>query len=145
MADRKLDLRIAVALGAVILGLRMLADSPKRKVFNDYDRRWIADDYFDLIVWYTRKDTVQGFQLCYDKPRWERALTWLKARGFSHTAIDSGEDNAMKNLTPVLVPDGSFPAVKVKREFQRRAINLPSALRELVLGKMAEFDRSRKK
>jgi hypothetical protein len=124
--------------------LIMLADSPKRKVYGDYDRRWISDDYFDLIVWYTRKGAIYGFQLCYDKPHWERALTWRKDRGFSHTAIESGEEDAMKNLTPILVPDGSFPATKVKREFRRRARLLPQELRELVVSKIAEFEVERK-
>jgi hypothetical protein len=122
----------------------MLSDSPKRKVYGDYDRRWISDDYFDLIVWYTRKDAIYGFQLCYDKPRWERALTWLSTRGFSHSAVESGEEEAESNRTPMLVPDGSFPAAKVKREFRRRARALPQELRELVISKIAEFEAQQK-
>lgn len=122
----------------------MLADSPKRKVYGDYDRRWISDDYFDLIVWYTRKDAIYGFQLCYGKPHWERALTWLSGRGFSHTAVESGEEEAEANRAPILVPDGSFPATKVKREFRRRAVELPSELRELVVSKIAEFEALRR-
>ena len=27
----------------------------KTPVPGDYDRRWLSDDYFDLIVWYTGK------------------------------------------------------------------------------------------
>ena len=48
----------------------MLDAAPKRHVHGDYDRRWLSDDYFDLIVWYTSTNTVHGFQLCYDKPQW---------------------------------------------------------------------------
>lgn len=121
----------------------MLRNAPKRKVYRDHDRRWISDDYFDLIVWYTRNDAVYGFQLCYDKPGWERALTWVSRRGFSHTAVESGEEDAEANRTPLLVADGSFPATKVKREFRRRAIELPSELRELVISKIAEFEAQR--
>jgi hypothetical protein len=117
----------------------MLDRAPKRKVRDDYDRRWMSDDYFDLIVWYTRKDVVRGFQLCYGKPYWERALTWLSDRGFSHTAVEGGEEDVEANRTPILVPDGSFPANEVKQEFQRRAIDLPVKLRELVMTKIVEF------
>ena len=117
----------------------MLDAAPKRHVYGDYDRRWISDDYFDLIVWYTSSDTIHGFQLCYDKPQWERTLTWLSSRGFAHTAIDSGEDTPEANRSPVLVPDGSFPADKVLAEFARRGSALPVELRQLVTDKISEF------
>ena len=117
----------------------MLESTPKRPVRGDYDRRWISDDYFDLIVWYTPRDTIQGFQLCYDKPEWERALTWLANKGFSHTEVDSGEDTPEANRSPVLVPDGSFPADKVLAEFARRGNALPVELRQLVTDKVSEF------
>jgi hypothetical protein len=122
----------------------MLTDEPKRNVHGDYDRRWISDDYFDLIVWYNRKDVVHGFQLCYGKPQWERALTWMSHRGFSHTEVESGEELPTANRTPILVPDRSFPANKVRLEFQRRSAGLPNDLRDLVLGKIAEFETRRK-
>ena len=117
----------------------MLNQAPKRAVAGDYDRKWISDDYFDLIVWYTARNTIHGFQLCYDKPHWERALTWLSDRGFSHMEVDSGESDAHTNRTPVLVPDGSFPADKVLAKFGRRASTLPLELRTLVTDKVSEF------
>jgi len=122
----------------------MLRDEPTKSVHGDYDRRWITDEYFDLIVWYTREGAVYGFQLCYDKPRWERALTWINNRGFSHTQIDAGEETPMRNRSPVLVPDGSFPADLVTREFVRRSAELPADLRDLVLEKISEFKQRRK-
>jgi hypothetical protein len=122
----------------------MLTDEPKRNVRGDYDRRWMSDDYFDLIVWYNRDDAVHGFQLCYGKPQWERALTWISGRGFSHTEVQTGEERATANRTPILVPDGSFPANEVRREFQRRAGGLPNDICDLVLAKIAEFEARRK-
>ena len=53
----------------------MLENVPTRSVPGDHDRQWIADDYLDLIVWYGAGGAVHGFQLCYDKPRWEHSLT----------------------------------------------------------------------
>jgi hypothetical protein len=97
-----------------------------------------------LIVWYKRRNKIHGFQLCYGKPVWERALTWLRDRGFAHTAIESGEEEAERNQTPILVPDGSFPAEEVKTELQRRAVDLSVNLRKLVLKKIAEFNAKRK-
>jgi hypothetical protein len=120
-------------------------DKPlKKPVSGDYDRRWLSDDYFDLIVWYTRENGIYGIQLCYDKPYWERALTWISGKGFSHMEVDDGELNAWGSQTPILVPDGSFPADIVVAEFRRRAIELPSDLRDIVLDKLDEYIRTRK-
>jgi hypothetical protein len=122
----------------------MLDKAPTRRVPGDYDRKWIADDHFDLIVWYTASDVIYGFQLCYDKPRWERALTWKCDKGFSHMEVDSGEDTPIRNRAPVLLPDGSFPAESVMREFERRGAALPIELRGLVLQKITEYANTRK-
>lgn len=104
----------------------------------------MSDDYFDLIVWYKGDDLIHGFQLWYGKPRWERAITWLEDRGFSHGEIDSGEEKVGRNRTPILVPGGSFPTAEVTREFQRRAVGLRNDLRGLILAKIAEFAARRK-
>jgi hypothetical protein len=122
----------------------MLHEARKTPVHGDYDRQWIVDDYFDLIVWYTTSNAVHGFQLSYDKPDWERALTWLSDKGFFHTKVDSGDQTPLANRTPVLVPDGLFPAERVLAEFQRRGRALPPDLRELVVQKIDEYVRTRK-
>lgn len=108
---------------------------------NDLDRRWLSDDYFDLIVWYEADGNIHGFQLCYDKPGRERALTWRCGVGFWHTGIDTGETNCYSNLTPILVADGVFPAAQVRDEFMARGRLLPPEIRDLVLGKIAEYEK----
>src|ERR1700730_17857431 len=111
----------------------MLTRARKTRIRGDYNRRWMSDDYFDLIVWYERSNAIHGFQLCYGKPRWERALTWLVDRGFAHMEVDSGEDEAEWNRAPILVPDGSFPVAEVMREFRHRSNRLPKSLRNFVM------------
>ena len=117
----------------------MLTLEKKTAVRGDYRRRWMSDDYFDLIVWYKIGNTIHGFQLCYGKPRLECALTWLKEGGFIHAQIDSGEEVPEANRTPILVPDGSFPTADVTREFRRRSERLPKSLRNFVLAKLRQF------
>jgi hypothetical protein len=117
----------------------MFDKAPKKPVRGDYDRRWLSDDFFDLIIWYRPDDTIHGFQLCYDKPSWERVLTWMSDRGFLHMEVDSGEQVYPPNQTPILVPDGSFPVDKVLREFTRRGSGLPVQVRQLVTDKISEF------
>ena len=117
----------------------MFDNAPKKPVCGDYDRRWLNDDFFDLIIWYRPDDAIYGFQLCYDKPYWERALTWMSDRGFTHMQVDSGEQVYPPNQTPILVPDGSFPADKVLHEFTRRGNALPLEVRQLITDKISEF------
>jgi hypothetical protein len=104
----------------------MLRNKPIRSVQGDSDRRWLSDDYFDLIVWYDSTQQIQGFQLCYDKSGRERALTWKLKHGFSHEAIDGGESKPTANRTPILIADGPFPAEDVTCEFLARSLLLPS-------------------
>ena len=40
-------------------------------------RRWFRSDDLDLSVWCDEAGMPRGFQLCYDKARSRRALTWL--------------------------------------------------------------------
>jgi hypothetical protein len=122
----------------------MLAREKKTPIRGDYKRSWMSDEYFDLVVWYERSNAIHGFQLCYDKPRWERALTWMADRGFTHAVIESGEEDPQANRTPVLVPDGSFPADSVTREFRARSGGLPKSLRNFVLAKLKQFVSKRK-
>ncbi|MDR3378556.1 MAG: hypothetical protein P4M10_07715 [Verrucomicrobiae bacterium] len=117
----------------------MLEEQTCRQIPDEPPRRWFADDYFDLIVWGGSDQGVTGFQLCYDKPGRERALTWLAAGGFSHAAVDDGESAASANCTPVLVADGCFPAEEVSREFLKRSGGMESWLRDWVSEKIRAF------
>lgn len=119
----------------------MLKNQPIRPVARDLDRRWISDDYFDLIVWYEPGGAIHGFQLCYDKSGHERALTWMRDRGFRHTGIDSGEACPNANRTPILVAGGAFPAAQVREEFMARGKQLPAEIRDLVLERLADYDK----
>ena len=121
----------------------MLLLTPIQAVAGDRDRRWISDDYFDLVLWYEAdREQVYGFQLCYGKPLDERALTWICERGFTHQAIDSGEASPMSNRTPVLTAGSTFPAEQVRAEFEARSASLPEELRQFILSKIDEYVRS---
>ncbi|MEA3213300.1 MAG: hypothetical protein QOE70_6357 [Chthoniobacter sp.] len=119
----------------------MLTDQPIKEVAGDLPRRWMSDDYFDLVVWYeVDHTTIHGFQLCYGKPDHGQALTWIDGRGFSHTAIDSGEESPEANRTPVLSSARApFPAAVVREAFLRRTESLDPTLRDLVLSRIHEY------
>jgi hypothetical protein len=119
----------------------MLRDAPLHPVPGDLPRKWMSDDYFDLIVWYEPPGggRIKGFQLCYDKAGAERALTWVEGRGYFHAAVDAGDDKPTANRTPLLVGGGVFPRDQVIGEFARRSAALGAEVRDLVARKLHEY------
>jgi hypothetical protein len=117
----------------------MLKEYPCQQVKGDYARRFISDSYFDLYVWFRPDGEFYGFQLCYDKLERERALTWLSDRGFSHYAVDSGEDDPTRNCAPAMMVDGRMPVDAVRAEFLRRGRELDVKIQELVISRLDEY------
>jgi hypothetical protein len=121
----------------------MFDRAARKPVRGDYDRTWLSDDYFDLIVWHAPDDTIHGLQLCYGKPAWERALTWRSGRGFSHMRVDDGESNAWGNQTPFCCQTALFQQRLLSQSSRRRGAELRPHIRDLVLEKIAEYVRTR--
>jgi hypothetical protein len=80
-----------------------------RQIAGENFRRWFSDEIFDLIVWYSVRDQIIGFQLCYRSGIAEKALTWFHDKGYTHHSIDDGENHpSCFKMTPILVQDGVF-------------------------------------
>lgn len=111
-----------------------------RQIQGEPRRRWFEDEYFDLIVWLEPGDALWGFQLCYDRDRKPRALTWTAANGYKHSGVDDGEHvgGAWKG-SPVLVEDGLFDAPSISRKFEKAAAEMPHALAAFVLEKVRAY------
>ena len=85
-----------------------------RQIDGEPRRRWFWNDYFDIIVWFSDDNEIIGFQLCYDKSKRQRVLTWNKGTGYSHDKIDDGEgDPGKPKGTPILMADGIFEKEKI--------------------------------
>jgi hypothetical protein len=102
-------------------------------------RRWFADEYFDLVVWMADADGIAGFELCYDKPHAERAVTWSRDGAYGFFRVDTGADTPTRNLTPILVPDGSFPRDQIIARFTQRSGALDPVVRAFVLQRLREL------
>lgn len=103
-------------------------------------RRWFSDYYFDLIVWYTDEDIISGFQLCYDKSRNQRAMTWKRPSSYSHMRIDDGENRpGQYKATPILVPDGIFDIHSIAERFKHVSNAMDPAIAILVYEKILEY------
>ena len=103
-------------------------------------RRWFEDEYFDLIVWYDSGNKISDFQLCYNKVKDEHVLSWQAEAGFSHNRIDDGEGVPLKNLTPILVPDGAFPFNFILERFKERAGKIDPKITEFIVSKINEYN-----
>jgi hypothetical protein len=102
-----------------------------RQIANEGYRRWFTDESFDLIVWYIN-DKLDGFQLCYDKGKNERAITWRISLGYSHARIDDGERIYYNKMTPVLVADGTFEKDIIAEQFKRAAMRIDNEIASFV-------------
>ena len=105
-------------------------------------RRWYQDEFFDLYTWHAPNGRLAGFQLCYDLPGRERAITWHRQHGFSHDLIDGGGVTGRMRGTPLLVAGARFPHRVVRERFVRHAATLDAATRKAILDKMREYGRS---
>lgn len=97
-----------------------------RQIEGERRRRWFTSDTMDLIVWIDETWAPVAFQLCYDKGKNERALTFSAEGKVSHERVDDGEsDRQPLKSTPVLVAGGYFDPIRVRRLFDEASQNLP--------------------
>ena len=102
-------------------------------------RRWSSDEYFDPVVWQASGDGIVGFQLCYDKVRTERAVSWTRSRGYGHFRVESGEDTPVKNMTPVLVSAEAPAKDPLLARFSEASRTLDPIIRDFILQRLREY------
>ena len=118
----------------------MMIESKNVKQFKgERQRRWFSDEYFDLIVWYDDDNSINGFQLCYNKLKSEHAITWKKRKGCIHEKIDNGENPGEHKKTPILISDGAFPKEKVAELFKSNCSLIDTNVAELVYEKIINY------
>lgn len=112
-----------------------------RQIPREGFRRWFSDENFDLFIWYDDEKEIQpsGFQLSYDKQGYERALTFHENKGYRHDGIDSGEEDASINRSPVLVQDGEFAFDSVIQDFETAAEKIDPEIRKWTLEKLRDY------
>ena len=98
------------------------------------NRRWFSSSDIDLIVWSDETRAITAFELYYDKSINEHVLIWRKESGFSHLAVDDGEQKPVLNYkeAPLLIPDGIFDPDRIKRLFERLQDGLSAVVAKVV-------------
>ena len=76
-------------------------------------KRWFASLSMDVFVWLDEEDEISSYQLTYNKPHNEKALTWSKDKGFAHMSVDDGTRPGKHPGSPLLVKDGLFEPEKL--------------------------------
>ena len=105
-----------------------------RQMPGEPKRRWFSSNEFDLIVWQHADGDFAGFELCYDKTHNEHSLTWRPTSGFTHTAIDDGEQSPGRyKSAPIHLADVAFDAGRIHAAFAIESRHLPKEIAEYVL------------
>ncbi len=103
-------------------------------------RRWFCDDFFDLIVWYDESNKIFGFQLCYDKPKNQKAVTWIRPMAYFHVRVDDGENRpGHYKAAPMLAANGVFDHAKIAQRFNEESALLDPTIARLVLEKLLRY------
>ncbi|MDP3049064.1 MAG: hypothetical protein Q8N12_06510 [Thermodesulfovibrionales bacterium] len=83
---------------------------------------------------------ITGFQLCYDKGREEKALTWRRDSGYSHNKVDDGEGRTYRQkMTPILVADGIFEYKEIAARFKKESREIDKTVAVFVYEKLVRF------
>lgn len=111
------------------------------QVAGEFRRRWFSSADMDLIVRYDPDDSIDGFELYYDKNLDEHVITWRKNSGFKHWAVDDGEQKPVLEFkqAPMLMPDGQVDRRRIESLFDQSCTNLPAGIVALVRQKLAQL------
>jgi hypothetical protein len=103
-------------------------------------RRWFQDAYFDLWTWEEAEGgALTAFQLCYDKRRDERALSWRRDHGFDHLRVQTGRGGGVDSSALLQGEGGTFPAIIVSRKLKAAAAPLPDLMRRFIFHKVKAY------
>jgi len=109
--------------------LGVLQDDPSSR------RRWFHEDYFDLFVRETGGE-LTAFELCYGIGSDERALAWIRGRGYFHDGGISGSEDF---IGARLTPGDALESDPIIARFERAAGGLPDALRLALETRLREY------
>ena len=102
-------------------------------------RRWFCCEIMDLFIWLNDQDEVVSYQLSYDKPHAEKALTWQQGQGFAHVSVDDGSRPGKYPASPLLSPEANFNAKKLLSLFKSNAGDMDSTIATFIVSSIENY------
>jgi hypothetical protein len=106
---------------------------------NEPPRRWFHSHEMDLFVWSASPGEIVKFQLTYDKPKNERALTWDATLGYTHDEVDDGTSGTQHPGTPLLLRSTDPDIEHVLSRFDIEAVEVEGRLRTFICEKLKRY------
>ena len=108
-------------------------------------RRWFVNKYFEIILWYEKKDgDLYGFQFCFSRNKNEKAYTWTKDYQSSHKISDSYIEPGYSNMsTAILHGDGGLIPEDIIIKYKEESKNIDEEINRLIVEKMIEYNKKR--
>lgn len=112
---------------------------------NEGFRRWFVNKYFEIILWYEKKDgDLYGFQFCFSRNKNEKAYTWTKDYQSSHKVTGSFIEQGYSNLsTAILQGDGGSIPEEVINKYKEESKNIDEDINILIVTKINEYNKRR--
>ncbi len=107
-------------------------------------KRWFTSLSMDLFIWLNEEGEIISYQLTYDKPHDEKALTWSKEKGFTHLGVDDGTCSGKHPGSPLLVKDGVIEPTKIITMLKKDTGELKPWIKNFIVSGIEEhfiFDR----
>lgn len=105
-------------------------------------KRWFSSPDMDLFVWLNDNDDIVGYHLTYDKKAQEKALTWKKDKGFTHSGVDDGSRPGKHPGSPLLTKDVSIQHYLLIRSLSKNKGDLDEDIHSFILAGIKEWKES---
>ena len=116
--------------------LREITETSQKR--GDLKRRWFTGSNMDLFVWLNEDDEIVSYQLTYNKPHAEKALTWSEEKGFSHLGVDDGARPGKHPGSPLLVKDGVMKPSKLISMLKINSGELDPSIKSFIVSGIEE-------
>lgn len=103
--------------------------------------RWFRSEHADLYVWSEKPASRSGigaFEYCYRNLDKEYRLSWNHRSGMEHTRVEDGENNPLRNDSPLVVPGDSPDVAAAARHFRDEGLGMDPQIYRFILNVLYE-------